>query len=197
MSEDIDHETAAGRPRDSSIDEKVLAVTRELLVESGWDGLSVRMVAARAGVGRSSVNRRWSSKAELVLHAILGESPDLSPFEGTDLTGWIGWLVRGSYELFNRPDVRAAVPGLLIALQANDDLRQALWANFSGPAVALYTDHVNATTRRERRQAELDGRALLTMAAGAALMLTTIATEDASGPQLSRIARLLSDAVGV
>lgn len=197
MSEDIDHEPAAGRPRDSSIDEKVLAVTRELLVESGWDGLSVRMVAARAGVGRSSVNRRWSSKAELVLHAILGESPDLSPFEGTDLAGWIGWLVRGSYELFNRPEVRAAVPGLLIALQANDDLRQALWANFSGPAVALYTDRVNATTRRERREADLDGRALLSMAAGAALMLTTIATEDASGPQLSRIARLLSNAVGV
>lgn len=197
MTNDIDREPAAGRPRDSSIDEKVLAVTRELLVESGWDGLSVRMVAARAGVGRSSVNRRWSSKAELVLHAILGESPDLSPFEGTDLAGWIGWLVRGSYELFNRPEVRAAVPGLLIALQANDDLRQALWANFSGPAVALYTDRVNATTRRERREADLDGRALLSMAAGAALMLTTIATEDASGPQLSRIARLLSNAVGV
>jgi AcrR family transcriptional regulator len=182
----------AGRPRDSSIDARVLEATREILVESGWDGLSVRLVAARAGVGRSSLNRRWSSKAELVLHAILGESPDLAPFSGTDLTGWIEWVVRGSHELFSRPDVHAAVPGLLMALHDNDELRRTLWATFSGPAVALYADHVNATTRRERREADLDARALLTMAAGAALFLTTIAVDDASRPQLDRIARLLT-----
>src|SRR5689334_6926881 len=92
---------AAGRPRDSSIDERVLAATRELLVELGWDGLSIRLVAAQAGVSRSSLNRRWPSKAELVLHAILGASPDLSPFEGADRNGWISWVVRGSLELFS------------------------------------------------------------------------------------------------
>lgn len=106
-----------GRPRDASIDDRVLAVTRDLLVEVGWDELSVRLVAGRAGVGRSSLNRRWSSKAELVLHAILGEAPDMSPFTGTDLTGWIDWVVRGSHLLFGRPDVKEAVPGLLLALR--------------------------------------------------------------------------------
>lgn len=109
----------AGRPRDTSIDERVLAATRELLVEVGWDDLSVRLVAARCGVGRSSLSRRWASKAELVLHAILGESPDMSPFSGTDLAGWIEWVVRGSHQLFVRPDVSEAVPGLLLALREN------------------------------------------------------------------------------
>ncbi|PRC51572.1 TetR family transcriptional regulator, partial [Mycobacterium sp. ITM-2017-0098] len=46
---------AGGRPRDASIDQRVLSVTRELLLEVGWDELSVRMVAVRAGVGRSSL----------------------------------------------------------------------------------------------------------------------------------------------
>lgn len=186
---------ASGRPRDTSIDERVLSVTRDLLVEVGWDGLSMRLVAARTGVGRSSLNRRWSSKAELVLHAILGETPDLAPFSGTDLTGWIDWVVRGSHELFARPDVRAAVPGLLLALSENDDLRRDLWARFSGPAVQLFADDVQATTPAKRRRADVDARATLAMAAGAALFVTTVAIEDDSETLRNRVAQLLITAV--
>lgn len=186
---------ASGRPRDTSIDERVLSVTRDLLVELGWDGLSMRLVAARTGVGRSSLNRRWSSKAELVLHAILGETPDLAPFSGTDLTGWIDWVVRGSHELFARPDVRAAVPGLLLALGENDDLRRDLWARFSGPAVQLFADDVQATTPAKRRRADVDARATLAMAAGAALFVTTVAIEDDSETLRNRVAQLLITAV--
>ncbi|BCO49615.1 MULTISPECIES: TetR/AcrR family transcriptional regulator [Mycobacterium] len=186
---------ASGRPRDTSIDERVLSVTRDLLVEVGWDGLSMRLVAVRTGVGRSSLNRRWSSKAELVLHAILGETPDLAPFSGTDLAGWIDWVVRGSHELFARPDVRAAVPGLLLALGENDDLRRDLWARFSGPAVQLFADDVQATTPAKRHRADVDARATLAMAAGAALFVTTVAVEDDSEILRNRIAQLLITAV--
>jgi AcrR family transcriptional regulator len=193
-----DHDRSGGtggRPRDPSIDERVLSVTRQLLLEVGWDELSVRLVAARAGVGRSSLNRRYGSKAELVLHAILGETPDLSPFSGTDLGGWIEWVVRGSHELFARPDVRAAVPGLMLALRENDDLRKAMWANFSGPAVHLFSEHLKAGTSAQRRRADEDARAVLAMAAGAALFMTTVAVEDDSGPLRKRIVQLLSAAV--
>ena len=185
----------AGRPRDTSIDDRVLAVTRELLVEVGWDELSVRLVAARAGVGRSSLSRRWSSKADLVLHAILGESPDLSTFSGTDATGWINWVVGGSHELFSRPDVRAALPGLLLALRDNEGLRKTLWEEFAGPAVQLFSDDVNATTHDERRRADIDARASLAMAAGAAWLMTTIAVEDDTEMLLNRIAQILTAAV--
>ncbi|QDQ96294.1 TetR/AcrR family transcriptional regulator [Tomitella fengzijianii] len=195
-----------GRPRDASIDDRVLQSTRELLAEVGWDELSVRTVAARAGVGRASINRRWSSKAELVLHAVLGAEPDLGPFEGTDMAGWVAWVVRGSHELFHRPDVRAAVPGLLTALRENEQLRTALWAGFSGPAAELYAqrtgpaqshDAPSVTLRSHsgRTDADLDARALIAMAAGAALFTSTIATEDDSPELLERIAELLTAAV--
>ncbi|OBG22776.1 TetR family transcriptional regulator [Mycolicibacterium celeriflavum] len=186
---------SGGRPRDTSIDERVLSVTRQLLLEVGWDELSLRVVAARAGVGRSSLNRRWASKADLVLHAILGETPDLSPFSDTDLHGWIEWVVRGSHELFTRPDVQAAVPGLLLALRENDVLRKALWANFSGPAVQLFADHREAKTPAQRRRADTDARAVLAMAAGAALFVTSVAVEDDSEVLRNRITQLLIAAV--
>ncbi|WP_280832796.1 TetR/AcrR family transcriptional regulator [Mycolicibacterium frederiksbergense] len=179
----------AGRPRDTSIDERVLSATRELLVEVGWDDLSVRLVAVRSGVGRSSLNRRWSSKAELVLHAILGEAPDMSPFSGTDLAGWIDWVVRGSHQLFSRPDVSAAVPGLLLALRENDALRKALWDGFSGPAIEMFA--------AEGYGSEADARAALAMAAGAALFTTTVAVDDDSPDLQQRLARLLRQALGL
>ncbi|MDN5759667.1 MAG: TetR/AcrR family transcriptional regulator [Tomitella sp.] len=196
MADDAAHERQAGRPRDTAINDRVLSVTRELLLEVGWDELSVRMVAAQAGVGRASVSRRWASKAELVLHAVLGELPDLSPFEGTDMAGWIDWVVRGSYELFDRPDVRAAVPGLLVALADNEDLRRALWTGFSSPAIELYTAHVEPATDGERRLVGQEAQALLIMAAGAALFSTTIAGQDGSGELRSTMTRLLTAAIG-
>lgn len=180
-----------GRPRDASIDERVLAVTRKLLIERSWDQLSMRLIAADAGVSRSSLDRRWSSKAELVLHAILGATPDLAPFAGTDRAGWVNWVARGSRQLFARPEVQAAVPGLLLAMAENPELRRRLWADFSGPAVALFTGEQAG----ESADAELDARTVLAMAAGAALFLTTIATEDDADELHANIAEILVAAV--
>jgi AcrR family transcriptional regulator len=181
---------AAGRPRDASIDARVFAVTRSLLVEIGWDGLSMRTIATRSGVSRSSLSRRWSSKAELVLHAILGATPDLAPFADTDRLGWVDWVARGSRELFARPEVRAAVPGLLLAMAENEQLRNRLWEGFSAPAVALFT-----ADAPDPQEAESEARAFLAMAAGAALFLTTVAAVDDSDALHAQIRGILGDAV--
>ena len=173
----------SGRPRDASIDERVLTATRQLLAHSGWHGVSLRLVAQQAGVGRASLSRRWPSKAALVLDAILGATPDLAPFAGTDVDGWIDWVVRGSHELFSRPEVTAALPWLLLALAENPELRQALWANFSGPAVALFDED------------ERVARAVLAMASGAALFVTTVAAEDDSASLREQITALLRSGV--
>lgn len=180
----------AGRPRDVSIDERVFAVTRDLLAERSWDELSMRLIAANSGVSRSSLDRRWSSKAELVLHAILGATPDLEPFAGTDRAGWVDWVARGSRQLFARPEVKAAVPGLLLAMAENDELRSRLWTGFSGPAVALFTG-----SEVDPADADRDARAVIAMAAGAALFLSTIATENDTEALHSRIAEILIAAV--
>jgi AcrR family transcriptional regulator len=180
-----------GRPRDDSIDERVLEVTRELLLEIGWQRLSIRLVAERAGVTRASLNRRWPSKAALVLDAVLGRTPDLAPFNGTDVYGWIDFVVRGSRALYDRPEMKAAAPGLMLALQEDDELGRALWRRFTGPAVELFAEDVGATTASDRRSAELDARAVVTMAAGAAMFLSSIAVEDNSSELEQRVVELL------
>ena len=128
---------AAGRPRDSRIAEEVLAATRASLIELGWERTSIRGVAERSGVSRPAIARRWPSKAHLVLEAILGAAPDLDAFDGVDTAGWISGVIAGSFDIFDRPEVRAAAPGLMATLRDHPDIREALWLGFSGPASAL------------------------------------------------------------
>ena len=58
-----------GRPRDPEVDRAILDASLVELRESGFGGFSVDAVAARAGVGKATIYRRWSAKEELVLAA--------------------------------------------------------------------------------------------------------------------------------
>ena len=59
-----------GRKRDDTRDTDILNATLDVLAETGYDGMTVDMVAARAKAGKATLYRRWPSKPELVLDAV-------------------------------------------------------------------------------------------------------------------------------
>ena len=59
-----------GRKRDLTRDPEILDATLEVLAETGYDGMTIDMVAARAKAGKATVYRRWASKSELVIDAV-------------------------------------------------------------------------------------------------------------------------------
>ena len=61
-----------GRPRDERADRAILEATRELIAELGVYEFRTEDVAARAGVGKGAIYRRYDSKDELVTAAIAG-----------------------------------------------------------------------------------------------------------------------------
>lgn len=62
--------TSTGRPRSKEKSRAILEAAIEVFCERGFDGLTIEDVAARAGVGKTTVYRRWASKEELVTEAI-------------------------------------------------------------------------------------------------------------------------------
>lgn len=60
-----------GRPRSPETREKILKAAYEMLNEVGFMDLTMEGVAARAGVGKPTIYRRWSCKATLAMDAFL------------------------------------------------------------------------------------------------------------------------------
>src|SRR5262249_60113721 len=59
-----------GRPRSEQADQAIIDAALSLFAESGPDGLCIERVAARAGVGKATIYRRWPGKEDLLLDAI-------------------------------------------------------------------------------------------------------------------------------
>ncbi|MET0975741.1 MAG: TetR/AcrR family transcriptional regulator [Leifsonia sp.] len=71
---DLDARTAEpvklGRKRDHTRDPEILEAALDVLAETGYDGMTIDMVAARAKAGKATLYRRWASKGELVIDAV-------------------------------------------------------------------------------------------------------------------------------
>jgi AcrR family transcriptional regulator len=59
-----------GRPRSEAIDAAILDATVEELIERGYLALSVESIAARAGVAKTTIYRRWANTHELTIAAM-------------------------------------------------------------------------------------------------------------------------------
>ncbi|GLY72179.1 TetR/AcrR family transcriptional regulator [Actinoallomurus iriomotensis] len=60
-----------GRPRSERADKAIVEATVDLLAEEGGvAGVSIEAVAARAGVGKTTIYRRWPNKEALIIDAL-------------------------------------------------------------------------------------------------------------------------------
>ncbi|WUH90805.1 TetR/AcrR family transcriptional regulator [Streptomyces sp. NBC_00433] len=113
-----------GRPRSADADRAILTATRSALAEQGWGRLTLGDVAARAGVAKTTLYRRWAGKNELVVDAVAAlfeeqlELPDLGSLEA-DIQG----VVLRFAELLNRPETRTALMAVIAEAAHDDALR--------------------------------------------------------------------------
>jgi AcrR family transcriptional regulator len=74
----------AGRPRDAQVDADILDAALDLIIELGYNGTSMEAIAARAGVAKTTVYRRWPAKDDLVVDALARIKGDIvEPPPGT------------------------------------------------------------------------------------------------------------------
>ena len=90
--------------RPNSSTDEILTITLELIAEHDVSGVTVDMVAEKAGVSKATMYRRWASKEELVIEAVTYlRHPKANPDTGflrDDLTILLKELV----DFLNRPD---------------------------------------------------------------------------------------------
>jgi AcrR family transcriptional regulator len=140
-----------GRPRSAEAHRAILDAVLTLLGEEGFSRMSVEGVAARAGVGKATVYRRWPSKVPLVIEAIDTVAserisvPDTGTVRG-DLTEFLTQLVR----TMGGPDGRLVAP-LLEAMSRSPALAAAVRRDLIAPR----RDVANEIIRRGIDRGEL------------------------------------------
>ncbi|WP_344140324.1 TetR/AcrR family transcriptional regulator [Luedemannella flava] len=75
-----------GRPRSARADEAITEAMLDLLAEGlTFEALTIEAVAARAGVGKATIYRRWPNKESMLVDAIARLKGELPTVPGTSL----------------------------------------------------------------------------------------------------------------
>jgi AcrR family transcriptional regulator len=133
-----------GRPRSEVAHQAILAAAVALLREVGYDAVTMDGIAARAGVGKATVYRRWATKEELVVEAITSlvrafPVPDTGTTEG-DLMA----LMRRALGMYADPATGLLLSGLVAAMARRPPIAAAMREGF----VATWRDAVRQVLAR-------------------------------------------------
>jgi AcrR family transcriptional regulator len=120
-----------GRPRDARADRAILEATLELIAERGIHEFRTEDVAARAGVGKGAIYRRYSSKDELVTAALAGlvNEEIVVPDTGSTRSDLLA-LMREAVELYSRALPGRLMPNLVSAMAERPELARVVREGF-------------------------------------------------------------------
>ena len=137
-----------GRPRDSRVDHAILAVTRELLVEAGYAALTMDAVAARAGIGKAAIYRRYATKQEMVFAAAVHGRAIRIPADTGSLRADLTLLVGDIVDSLSGPVTSAALPGLFADVTTDSALAERFAETFLAAEQAYITEVLDRAVRR-------------------------------------------------
>lgn len=125
--------TNRGRPRSEVVHRNILDATLSLLTEVGIEKLSIEMIAQHAGVGKTSIYRRWVNKEALVVDALEQIKPEFN-------TSYLGTLHDTLYELaesfFQQMDTQLGkqmLSVLVSTLSGSSQISETFWEKHSLP----------------------------------------------------------------
>lgn len=158
-----------GRPRSAQAHKAIIDATLELLAEEGFQGLSIEEVAARAGVGKTTIYRRWSSKEELVMEAIRHVQVD-APFVDTgnfrnDLVALLKTVYQG-FMAHPYPFLGKLVLKFIDEYQAHPEIFQGAFTQLVFPRFQRFFHMVEQAQAREEIRGDIDPELVLELVAG-------------------------------
>lgn len=187
--------SARGRPRDSELDQRILAAARTALDTHGYAELSMEAVARDAGVAKQTLYRRWARKPLLVFDATFGGSDAVVaalPDRGS-LAADLAEVTVMQAGVYRTPGIRELVRGLVADCMAEPALREELRARFLRPRLAVLATVVESARQRGEVAAGVDSVVVAETVAGSMLFHFLLYADnaddvgDAFGAQLAAL----------
>lgn len=140
-----------GAARRARTDEVLTDAVNDLLRSHGYAGLTIEGAAATSGVAKTTIYRRWASKAEMVFDLAIHRADQAPPIDTGSLANDIRALAERAVTLVARDPGRTVLPGLLADMARDSDLAARLREAFIDTA----RDDVVAVLERAAARGEL------------------------------------------
>ena len=143
-------------------DKEILAFTNQLIAKHDISGVTLDMVAAKAGVSKATIYRRWPSRNALILDAItIMHRPDTKSDTGS-LRGDLTSLLTDLAQFLNRPN-----GGNVFIAFLNEALRDTKVAKANEKITAevrgSYVEAINQAVARGELGADVDVELMIDM----------------------------------
>lgn len=156
-----------GRPRSERAHRAILDATLQLIAEVGYDAVSMDAVAARAGVGKATIYRRWSGKEELVVDALGGVEERISVPDTGNLRDDLLAALRDAVAAYEGPAHPArVVPALMSEMSRSPRLAAAVRSGFLAARREAVREVLRRGVRRGEVRADVDEEMALDFLAG-------------------------------
>jgi len=146
------------RPRvEGDRETEILDATLDLLVVVGYDRLTMDGVAAEAKASKATLYRRWSTKADLVIDALLNAkgAPNLSVPDTGSLRGDLVEMACGAAGLTSRKPAQI-LASVITAIHRDESFAKAFREQFLGPKIAVSQTIYQRAKERGEISADID-----------------------------------------
>ena len=113
-----------GRPRSEKAEQAILDATLRMLGTQGVAGTTIEGIAADAGVGKTTIYRRWPTKTDLILAAISNIVPPGDPPDTGTMAGDMAALAETQRRRLAGSGLSGIVPRVLAESMSDPDLHQ-------------------------------------------------------------------------
>ena len=191
-----------GRPRKPETDEAILRAGYEVFRDHGVAGTSIEEIARRAGVGKLTVYRRWSSKEELLAAAIEQQVIDQGPWPTEEELAdgnpreILEAMLPEAAEAAALPTYRAMLSQVLGSAVSSPDVFAAYWERYLAPRREASATLLRRAQQQGLIDADVDLDVLLDMMAGAVLY-RTLQPDPPDAAQMRRYLTELYRTVGL
>jgi AcrR family transcriptional regulator len=151
-----DRKKSPGRPRSAASQQAMLKATLELLAEVGFEAMSIEAIATRAGVGKTTIYRRYSSKDELVADAIESMREEVLIPDTGNLWDDLDALIESAAKITLTPLGLQTVAMIISSASSNPGFAQIYWKKYLQPRRQTFAIVIERAKARNEVPTDLD-----------------------------------------
>jgi AcrR family transcriptional regulator len=133
-----------GRPRSESIDAAIMQATIDELIDRGFLAASMESIAARAGVAKTTLYRRWPNTTDLAIAAMRSFEADIVDVPPGSVRDNLVWLIKTMAGKWGDPRYAA----MMRRVAADGTVQPQLYRDARDRLIGPHIERMNAVLSR-------------------------------------------------